>query len=59
MNEKAGLFPIKVRHAIEKKRIMCYTDENSAFAEINSLKTDFKEVFSYMSDEVFKDGSKL
>ena len=31
---------------------MCYTDENSAFAEINSLKTDFKEVVSYTADEV-------
>ena len=27
-------------------RILCYTNKNSAFAEINSLKTDFKEVFS-------------
>lgn len=37
---------------IEKIEIMCYTDENSAFTEINSLKTDFKEVVSYIADEV-------
>ena len=43
---------IKVSSGIEKIEIMCYTDENSAFAEINSLKTDFKEVVSYIADEV-------
>ena len=31
---------------------MCYTNENSAFAEIDSLKPDFKEVVSYTADEV-------
>ena len=31
---------------------MCYTDKNSVFAEINSLKADFKEVNSYIADEV-------
>lgn len=43
---------IKVSSAIEKIEIMCYTNENSAFAEIDSLKTDFKEVVSYTADEV-------
>ena len=50
--KKAGLSSIKVSSAIEKIEIMCYTDENSAFAEINSLKTDFQEVVSYIADEV-------
>ena len=50
--KKAGLLSIKVFSAIEKIEIMCYTDGNSAFAEINSLKTDFKEVSSYIADEV-------
>ena len=43
---------IKVSSGIEKIEIMCYTDGNSAFAEINSLKTDSKEVVSYIADEV-------
>lgn len=43
---------IKVSSAIEKIEIMCYTNENSAFAETNSLKADFKEVVSYTADEV-------
>lgn len=50
--QKVGLLHIKVRLPIEKKAILCYTDKNSAFAEINSLKTDFKEVVSYIADEV-------
>ena len=49
---KAGLLSIKVSSAVEKIEIMCYTDENSAFAEIDSLKTDSKEVVSYIADEV-------
>lgn len=52
--KKAGLSSIKVSSAIEKIEIMCYTDENSAFAEINSLKTDFQEVVSYIADEVWR-----
>jgi hypothetical protein len=50
--KKAGLSSIKVSSAIEKIEIMCYTDENSAFTEINALKTDFQEVVSYIADEV-------
>lgn len=50
--KKAGLSSIKVSSAIEKFEIMCYTNKNSAFAEINSPKTDFKEVVSYIADEV-------
>ena len=45
-------YSIKVSSAIEKIEIMCYTNENSAFTEINSLKTDFKEAVSYTADEV-------
>ena len=52
--KKAGLSSIKVSSAIEKIEIMCYTDENSAFAEINSLKTDFQEVVLYIADEVWR-----
>ena len=37
---------------IEKVEIMCYTNKNSTFDEINSSKADFKEVISYMADEV-------
>ena len=33
---------------------MCYTGENSAFAEINSLKSDFIEVDSYIAYEVLR-----
>ena len=43
---------IKVSSAIEKIEIMCYTNKNSVFAVINSLKTDFKEAVSYTADEV-------
>lgn len=50
--EKTGLLSIKVSSAIEKIEIMCYTDGNSAFTEINSQKSDFKEVVSYIADEV-------
>lgn len=50
--KKAGLSSIKVSSTIEKIEVMCYTDKNSAFAEINSLKPDFKEVVSYIADEV-------
>ena len=39
---------------IEKIKIMCYTDKNSVFTEINSPKTDFKEAGSYMADEVWR-----
>ena len=52
--KKAGLSSIKVSSAIEKIEIMCYTDENSAFAEINSLKADFQEVVLYIADEVWR-----
>lgn len=37
---------------IEKKRVIWYTEINSANAEFISAKDDFKEVISYILDEV-------
>ncbi len=49
-----AVFCAKMRLTIEKNRILCYTNKNSAFAEVNSLKTDFEEAFSYIANEVLR-----
>lgn len=53
-HKKAALLCAKACLPVEKKKILCYTDKNSAFAEINSLKTNFKEVLSYVANEVVR-----
>lgn len=37
---------------VDKNVFVCYTNRNSAFAEISSLKTDFREEYSNIADEV-------
>ena len=38
---------------VDKNVFVCYTNRNSAFAEVNSLLTKFKEPFPYITDEVY------
>lgn len=38
---------------VDKNVFVCYTNRNSAFAEVNSLLTKFKEAFPYITDEVY------